>query len=760
MNLINNLTDKEAMDLLQTALTAQEWQDFNNMSDADRDEYFKGFKACLDEYIEAGKDKPTPPGGGDDDREIPDDGLRHWRPRNKKDKQQQDSDSKVKDNRQYVDDDEQSAQQAAQQAQKAAKQAKQAADAAQQVAQQAQQNNSPTAQQTQQAADAAQQAAQQAQQAAQQGNSSSAQQAAQQAQQAAQQAQQAAQDAIQNAIDAGKSENKNMNAQQAAQQAQQAAQQAQQAAQQAQQAAQDAMGTSSEQKAQQAAQNAQQAAQQAQQAAQQAEQAASTGDGNLARQHAQDALQNAQDAMQSSKQAQQAAQQAKNSNANAAQQAAQRAQQAAQRAKQSAESALQNNNRSNGQYDSSVSNAQSAAQQAAEHAKQAQESAAKAQECAQKGDIMGEETHAKAAQQAVNKAQEAANRAESAKRNTEGNENNDADDRDDSTRIDSSQIVKVDISDVRNAPNDLFPDGMDAHEIIKKLAENAGQPLDPDDYADPTERAKEIFNKIKNDMPKSTGRGFGNSLQDLADTIEELFKSTINWRAKLKKLFNSVAKHNEISVMSKRRMGLDPSHLLHKGRYMHPNQDFEEETDGLMQVFILIDNSGSMQMTTGSGHDIFENIISEIVDLEIKTNIQNSALAYFSIGAIRKNAIHTWTAKDCKNKRKLIDKIKRNTNDDGKGGTSIGEAIASLPKLPKKYFNDKSNPKTVLICISDGYDNLKDSAIQALSTGLKNQTLFLICNDSNGVLEGSRDDLTSVGIKRSNILFVKPSEEW
>jgi hypothetical protein len=67
-------------------LTAQEWQDFNNMSDADRDEYFKGFKACLDEYIEAGKDKPTPPGGGDDDREIPDDGLRHWRPRNKKDK--------------------------------------------------------------------------------------------------------------------------------------------------------------------------------------------------------------------------------------------------------------------------------------------------------------------------------------------------------------------------------------------------------------------------------------------------------------------------------------------------------------------------------------------------------------------------------------------------------------------------------------------------------------------------------------------------
>jgi hypothetical protein len=68
-------------------LTAQEWQDFNNMPDADRDEYFKGFKACLDEYIEAGKDKPKPPKGGDDDddREIPDDGLRHWRSRQKKD---------------------------------------------------------------------------------------------------------------------------------------------------------------------------------------------------------------------------------------------------------------------------------------------------------------------------------------------------------------------------------------------------------------------------------------------------------------------------------------------------------------------------------------------------------------------------------------------------------------------------------------------------------------------------------------------------
>jgi len=172
--------------------------------------------------------------------------------------------------------------------------------------------------------------------------------------------------------------------------------------------------------------------------------------------------------------------------------------------------------------------------------------------------------------------------------------------------------------------------------------------------------------------------------------------------------------------MSKRRMGLDPSHLLHKGRYMHPNTDFEEETDGLMQVFILIDNSGSMQMTTGAGHSIFENIISEIVDLEIKTNIQNSALAYFSLGEIRKNAIHTWTAKDCKNKRKLIDKVKRSNIDDGNGGTSIGIAIKSLTKLPKKYFNDKSNPRTVLICVSDGYDNLKDSAIKALSTGLKN----------------------------------------
>jgi hypothetical protein len=104
----------------------------------------------------------------------------------------------------------------------------------------------------------------------------------------------------------------------------------------------------------------------------------------------------------------------------------------------------------------------------------------------------------------------------------------------------------------------------------------------------------------------------------------------------LKKLFNNVGKHNEINVMAKRRMGLDPSHLLHKGRYMHPNIDHEEMTDGITQVFILIDNSGSMQMRTGSGNDIFENIISEIVDLEIKTNIQNSALAYFSFGAIRK----------------------------------------------------------------------------------------------------------------------------
>jgi len=36
-------------------------------------------------------------------------------------------------------------------------------------------------------------------------------------------------------------------------------------------------------------------------------------------------------------------------------------------------------------------------------------------------------------------------------------------------------------------------DGNDPHEKMKKMAEEAGQPLDAEDYQDPIEREKEIF---------------------------------------------------------------------------------------------------------------------------------------------------------------------------------------------------------------------------------------------------------------------------
>jgi len=131
------------------------------------------------------------------------------------------------------------------------------------------------------------------------------------------------------------------------------------------------------------------------------------------------------------------------------------------------------------------------------------------------------------------------------------------------------------------------------------------------------------------------------------------------------------------------------------------------------------------------GKKNLKHILSEIVGLEEKTKIKNSAIAYFGAGEIRKDNVRTWTLKDCRNRQKLVDTICRHPGDQG-GGTSLDIALNSVIELGKPYYSPRP-PETLMIVITDGWDSY-DFIDKKLTVKQKARTIFLIVNDSDQAL--------------------------
>lgn len=290
-----------------------------------------------------------------------------------------------------------------------------------------------------------------------------------------------------------------------------------------------------------------------------------------------------------------------------------------------------------------------------------------------------------------------------------------------------------------------------SQEEMKQIAQEAGQQYDTDDLAaDPIEKAKDFFDKMKNQMSQMGGKkaGSGNSLADLVDKITDLFKSEIDWRSKLKKFFNGVVESEIKHTYQKRRIG-SPNALVHKSRYIKYNEETDLINDGIAQVFYLIDDSGSMYTgkKTASGEDyVFTKIFSEIIELEKKTKIHDSMLTYFSTTIVKERIRH-WSGKD--NKHKILKLIQR--NNDISGGTDIVGCMGAVIKLGKPYYR-KEEPQTLMIVITDGYDDVASAA--KFEMKYKRKVIWLLINDNAEDRKQCRERLKAGGYSDDRILEI------
>ena len=108
------------------------------------------------------------------------------------------------------------------------------------------------------------------------------------------------------------------------------------------------------------------------------------------------------------------------------------------------------------------------------------------------------------------------------------------------------------------------------------------------------------------------------------------------------------------------------------------------------------------------GIDIFEHIMSEMIQIELAVNIETSAFATFNTGAIHRDDIFEWTTDDANDEASLLDELKNKIPVAG-GGTSAIDGIRSIQEYDDVYSTQ--DPWTLLVVITDGGDNyngLKD----------------------------------------------------
>ncbi len=526
---------------------------------------------------------------------------------------------------------------------------------------------------------------------------------------------------------------------------------------------QDNKNNSENQSGADAAKEAQNAAKEAQAAAEAAQDAANNSQGQHSQNSNNSAAQNAANQAQAAADAAQSAAQAAQAAAKAAQNAANQAQESSSNSNNSdAQSAAQ-------AAQAAAEAAQDAANQAQSAAQAAQQAAAQAQNAAESGNTNSAQQAAAEAAQAAARAAEAASQAANATKQANNNAQsaNDNGEYNSSTKNSHSERNMPTLGDAKTKSsyngaveknvdfggNDLLPQS--DYKKFKEIAERAGQQLDPEDYENPEQSAaakyKEAMSLLKQ-WHGSKQPGVGNSPIDLVDTIAKLFSSKLNWKQILKRFMKEKENIAKEPAMTKRYMGLDPSHPKYASRYLHPRETLHEKNSTIAQVFFLVDASGSMSQICGDGTNVFEHIMSELVTIDYDAKIKKSAFAAFNVGRINEKDVITWNWQDARNKNAII---KRLPMPSASGGTSALDAIDSINDLKKLY-----DPRqTLLIIVTDGYDNYSNIKQVMSSTQMKN-TVFLLVNQEDDYLNKIKGELINKGIKENHIITVNSETEW
>ena len=307
--------------------------------------------------------------------------------------------------------------------------------------------------------------------------------------------------------------------------------------------------------------------------------------------------------------------------------------------------------------------------------------------------------------------------------------------------------------------NDFVANDEELREKCREMAERAGQPLDADDYISPQEYATKKYQEFKDKLrtwkQHSQPGNAGNPPGYIEEVMDRLFATEIDWRDLVKDFMTDKSPGNIIDVWSKRRMGLPDTHPFHKGRYLHPYEDVEEKRSGIAQVFFLVDASGSMGVTAGDGRNIFEHIMSELIQIELQVKIKRSAYATFNAGPIYRDDIFTWTYKDAMDEDDLMQQFRLPI---ASGGTSAIEGIRSIQEYDDIYSTD--TPWTLLIVVTDGgdyYSGLKDICKDPEQV---DHMLWIITAEGEKWFKSKTKELVEQGVAKDHIICVDINKEW
>ena len=454
-----------------------------------------------------------------------------------------------------------------------------------------------------------------------------------------------------------------------------------------------------------------------------------------------------------------AAQQAQQA-ANAAKKAAQQAQAAANAAQTKA------NNEGTAESQSAADVAQQAADAAQQSAQAAQDAANAAQQAASQGNTQGAQQAAKDAVSNANNAQQFRNEAQQqAGQQSQSNSNT-------NPTLEKAQGTEFDPNGefTHEAPigvdmpfdgNDFFGNDEEMRKKCREIAERAGQPLDADDYQSPAEYATKKFQEAQNALrawrPHGEPGKDGNPPTFVLDVLKKLFATKFDWRFILEQFLTEKLPQGSKRTWAKRRMGLSSDHPLYKGRYLHPNTTHFDKPVGITQVFFLVDASGSMGVRCPDGIDIFEHIMSEMIQIELAVNIETSAFATFNTGAIHRDNIFEWTSDDANDESSLLDELK-NKIPVANGGTSAIDGIKSIQRYDDVYSTQ--DPWTLLVVITDGGDNYNGLKDICKDYEQVEHMIWIITATGEEWFNSKKTELMAQGIPEDRILFVDINREW
>lgn len=491
------------------------------------------------------------------------------------------------------------------------------------------------------------------------------------------------------------------------------------------------------------------------------------------------------DAKDMSESAQQAANAAREA-ANAAQEAADAAQHASNNVDAKAQKSGNSSDISKAdEAQNAADAAQNAADEAQSAAEAAQDAADRAEEALRNGNNYAAADYAnkaaKAAQTAVNKSKAAqlnARKALDKNRETEQHFGNPQDGKNSKSNQGEYAHEPVLVSHEpspngnqvfnHDAPIDnYFPfdgnDFLDSKELrdkCREIAERAGQPWYGDDFSDPITygskkyvEAQEIIDKLGQWDNQSPG-SVGNSPMRLKETMRRLFGTSIDWRTKLEEFMTDKTPIDKRDVWSKRRLGVKQDHPFYKGRYQRPRETFEEKRSGIVQVFFLVDASGSMHVRCGDGINVFEHIMSELIQIEKNVNIKRSAYASFSAGPIYRDDVTVWTDADAQDEQELVQQFELPV---ASGGTSVLDAINSLQSID---FDDIYGPETLLIVVTDGGDSYSGLKELCTDPDQVERMIWIITATGRDWFASRAKELMEQGVPYEHIICVDINTEW